>query len=179
MKTIVFFLLVTTEICYAQMIPHKATITTSKDSILSNETFTVTYSLTGVKGYVYIGVKEGFFETIGKDRWEGKINEGETKTVAFTVKLKESGKRWIHKNVLLIIGFSYKPFGKKVWDGIFDDVRIRIIDFKEMKFKIKANEPLAKPGHGNLKWIEPGDLKWLKPKKQKVDTTIKPQQYFN
>ncbi|MCH9029807.1 MAG: hypothetical protein IH819_09395, partial [Bacteroidetes bacterium] len=61
------------EICYAQSIPHKASITPSKDAVLSSETFTVTYSLTEVEGYVYIGITDGYFEIIGNDRWEGYI----------------------------------------------------------------------------------------------------------
>jgi hypothetical protein len=79
MKTVLFVFLFMIDVCFVQFIPYKATITTSKDSVFSSETFTLTYSLTEVEGYVYIGVQEGYFKTIGTDRWEGKIKAGETK----------------------------------------------------------------------------------------------------
>ena len=140
MKTILFFLLATAGICYAQMIPYKATLTASKDSVLSDETFTVTYSLTNVKGYVYIGVQNGYFETIGKDRWEGEIKVGETKTIIFTVKLKERAKAGIQRKVPLSVGFSYKPFGERIGEwGEFDGVIIKIIDYKKPKYRFSKD----------------------------------------
>lgn len=45
-----------------------STLTPSKNSKLSTEEFTVTYSFTEVEGYIYIGVMDGYFETINNDR---------------------------------------------------------------------------------------------------------------
>jgi len=173
MKYMFLIFLFAIQICFAQFIPHEATLTASKDSIMSNEAFTVTYSLTGVQGHVYIGLKWGFFRPIGNDRWEGEIKPEETKTVTFTVKLKESAKKWVRKKVPLDVGFSHKPFSKRVLDGVFTDVYVNIIDFKEMKSKVKANEKPPKPGYGKLEWFpEPGNNPpWLKTRKEKVDTT--------
>jgi len=144
MRYILLILLFAISVSYAQFIPHEATLTASKDSIMSDETFTVTYSLTGVQGHVYIGLKWGFFEPIGSDRWDGIIKLGDTKTVTFTVRLKENAKKWVHKKVPLDVGFSYKPFGKRVLDGVFSDVYVNLIDFKEITSNIKLNEQLRK-----------------------------------
>lgn len=131
--------LFTTQICFSQFIPHKATLTASKDSIMSDETFTVTYSLTGVQGHVYIGVQYGYFETIGKDRWNGEIKPGETKKVSFTVKLKENVKESIQRKIPLEVGFSYHPFGNKILRAHPEGVIITIIDYKQLRSKFNKN----------------------------------------
>jgi len=137
MKTLIALFLFAIEVCYAQLIPHTASITASKDSVLAHETFNVTYSLTEfLPGYIYIGVGDGYFETIGRDRWEGEIKDGETKTVVFTVKLKESTKAGIQEKTPLSIGFSYHPFGKRILPEVSDVIMITITDFREMKDKI-------------------------------------------
>ena len=140
MKNVLLIILLSIiEVCYAQFIPHKASITPSKNAVLSSETFTVTYSLTEVQGYIYIGVQTGHFEVIGKDRWEGYIKIGETVTVTFIVKLKESSLAWIEKKVSLGIGFSRKSFGERIGSyGEFKSVLITITDFNELKYKIKG-----------------------------------------
>ena len=137
MKTLLVLFLFAFEVCYAQLIPHTASITASKDSILADETFNVTYSLIEcLPGYIYIGVGDGYFETIGRDRWEGEIKDGETKTVVFTVKLKERAKAGIQEKAPLSIGFSYHPFGERISPEISDVVIITITDFIEMKDKV-------------------------------------------
>ena len=137
MKTLLAVFLFAIEVYYAQIIPHTVTITASKDSVLADEVFDVTYSLKCPAGYIYIGVQEGYFETIGMDRWEGEIKDGETKTVMFTVKLKETSKGEIEGIVPIGMGFSYEPFGEKIsgGNGAFDGILITIADFKEMKSK--------------------------------------------
>ncbi len=148
MRTILFVFLISVELCYAQIIPHEASLTVSKDSVLSTEEFIVTYSFTGLaEAYIYIGVQYGYFETIGKDRWEGKIKEGETKKITFTLKLKESSKAEIEQKVPLAIGFSYTPFDEKILRGTFESVFITIIDFNEFKSK---NEKVNCNNKGDL-----------------------------
>ena len=135
MKTVLLFIFLSIiEICYAQSIPHKASITPSKDAVLSSETFTVTYSLTEVEGNVYIGIADGYFEIIGNDRWEGYVKMGETVNVTFTVKFKEKIKPYLYsEKVSLSIGFSYHPFGDLVGGGEFKSILISLSDFKDFK----------------------------------------------
>ncbi|MCH9029809.1 MAG: hypothetical protein IH819_09405 [Bacteroidetes bacterium] len=122
------------EICYAQSIPHKASITPSKDAVLSSETFTVTYSLTEVEGYVYIGIEDLYFEIIGDDRWEGYVNMGEIVNVTFTLKFKEKFKPYLSsENAALGIGFSYHPFGDVVGGGEFKSISVTLIDYNDFK----------------------------------------------
>ncbi len=68
-KTILFFLISLFNICYSQYLMYNATLTASKTTVSSTETFAVTHTLSGLEGYVYIGVQYGYFETIGPDRW--------------------------------------------------------------------------------------------------------------
>lgn len=135
MKTVLLFIfLLIIQVSYAQFIPHKASITPSKDAVLSSETFTVTYSLTEVEGYVYIGIKDGYFEIIGDDRWEGYVKMGEIVNVTFTVKFKEKFKPYLYsEKVSLGIGFSYRPFGDMVRGGEFKSILISLSDFKDFK----------------------------------------------
>lgn len=136
MKTLLVVFLFAFEVCYAQFIPHTATITTSKDSILADEAFNVTYSLKCPAGYIYIGLNDDYFEAIGKDRWEGEITDDQTITVMFTVKLKERMKAGIQEKAPLSIGFSYHPFGKRISAEYSKSILITITDLREMKSKI-------------------------------------------
>ena len=45
-------------------------------------------------GYIYIGLMGDYIEANDMDRWEGEINDGETKIVLFTVKLKRVIKKY-------------------------------------------------------------------------------------
>lgn len=177
MKTFFAIFLFAMQVCYAQIIPHTVTIVALKDSVLADEVFTVTYSLKCPAGYVYIGIQEGYFETIGMDRWEGEIKDDETKTVTFTVKLKESSKIGIQEIVPLGIGFSYKPFGEKIsgGDGAFDGIIITISDFKEMKSKI--NKVIKRKmnkvnGNNNITIYPTGKHKLPLNKQLVIDTTV-------
>lgn len=134
MKKVLFIILLSIiEVCYAQFIPHKASITPTKDGVLSSETFTVTYSLTEVEGYVYIGVEDLYFEVIGPDRWEGYIKMGETVNVTFTLKFKEKFKPYLSsENVSIGIGFSYHQFGERIGEkGVFESISITLCDYKD------------------------------------------------
>lgn len=124
-----------TNICYSQMIPYKASITPSKDAVSSSETFTVTYKLSEVEGYVYIGIEDLYFEILGTDRWEGYINEGETANIAITLKFKEKFKPYLYsKKIPIGIGFSYHPFGERIGEkGEFTSILITISDFDDFK----------------------------------------------
>jgi len=135
MKTVLLIIVLSIiGVCYAQSIPHKASITPSKDAVLSSETFTVTYSLTEVEGNVYIGITDGYFEIIGDDRWEGYVKMCETVNVTFTVKFKEKIKPYLYsEKVSLGIGFSYHPFGDMVRGGEFKSILISLSDFKDFK----------------------------------------------
>ena len=174
MKTILLILLFSAGLCLSQTIAHKAIISTSKDSVKSDEKFTVTYSLTDVHGYVYIGVKDGYFETIGNDRWEGEIKEGETKTVTFTVKLKDSSKKWIQRKVPLLVGFSYKPFDKRISAGKYEQKNLIITDFDKIKDSSKKAGCNSKASHPK---ISPSGYNTTPVNKEfKADTTIIKQQ---
>ncbi|MBU0561125.1 MAG: hypothetical protein ABIJ23_03465 [Candidatus Magasanikbacteria bacterium] len=181
MKTLLAIFLFAIEVCYAQLIPHIVSITSSKDSVLADEAFTVTYSLKCPAGYIYIGLNEGYFESIGKDRWEGEIKDDETKTVTFTVKLKESAKAGIQKKVPLSIGFSYTPFGEKISAETSEGIIIIVTDFKEMKDKInkviKGN--MNKVNNINNINIYPTNTNKLPLNKRLIiDTTIPRQEYL-
>jgi len=134
-KVLLIILLSVIEVCYAQFIPHKASITLSKDAVLSSEEFTVTYSLTEVEGYVYIGIEDFYFEIIGDDRWEGYIEMGETANINFRVKFKDKLKPNLSSNrVPLSIGFSYHPFGEIVGGkGVFESISITLSDYDDFK----------------------------------------------
>ncbi len=121
--------------CYAQFIPHKASITPSKDAVLSSETFTVTYSLTEVEGDVYIGIEDLYYEIIGDDRWEGYVKMGETVNVTFTVKFKDKFKPYLtSEKAKLSIGFSYHPYGETIGEkGEFESIPIIISDYNDFK----------------------------------------------
>ena len=184
MKTLLLLLLFSFGICQAQVIPYKANISVSKEQIKSNEEFTVTYSLTDVQGYVYIGVKDGYFETIGNDRWEGEIKEGETKTVTFTVKLKDSSKKWIQSKVPLLVGFSYRPFDKRISGGQYEQINIEIADFDVIRNSVTANLIKGK----NVKKVNSISSVTLYPSTYSglpfsntftVDATIPKQEYYS
>ncbi len=133
-KVLLIISLLIIEVCYAQFIPHKASITLSKDAVLSSETFTVTYTLTEVEGNVYIGIEDLYFEIIGDDRWEGYVESGETVNVTFTLKFKEKFKPYLtSENAVLGIGFSYHPFGDVVGGGEFKSIPITLIDYNDFK----------------------------------------------
>jgi hypothetical protein len=134
-KILIFVSLSIIEVCYAQFIPHKASFTSSKDAVLSSEEFTVTYSLTEVEGYVYIGIEDLYFEIIGDDRWEGFIKMGETASVTFNVKFKEKFKPYLYNDKIPIgIGFSYQPFGERIGEkGEFKSIVITLTDFNDFK----------------------------------------------
>jgi parallel beta-helix repeat protein len=134
-KLIFFFLLIVINTCQAQRYPAETTITASKDSILSDEVFSVTYSITTSSGYYYIGVVDDYFETIGNDRWEGEMKDGETKTITFNVKLKEAAKKSVGRSALLSIGFSLKPFGEIINGSHNTSLFIKIIDYDKFKQK--------------------------------------------
>lgn len=136
MKTFFAIFLFTIEVCYAQLIPHTASITTTKDSIFADEVFNVTYSLMCPAGYIYIGLNDDYFEAIGKDRWEGEIKDDQTITVMFTVKIKERMKAGIQEKAPLSIGFSYHPFGERISAEYSKSILISITDLREMKEKI-------------------------------------------
>lgn len=131
MKKILIIILLTFKVCYSQLIPHTDTLTVSKDSISYDETFTVTYTLTDVKGYVYIGVAPGPIKVIGNDRWEGNINYGEKKKLKFRVKIKENLKHGIEEYVNVSVGFSFKPFGNVATRGQFESVLVKVFNFQE------------------------------------------------
>lgn len=122
-------------ICYAQFIPHKASITPSKDAVLSSETFKVTYTLTEVEGNVYIGIEDLYFEIIGDDRWEGYVKIGDTVSVTFTVKFKEKFKPYLtSEKAVLSIGFSYHPWDKRIGEkGEFESIPITLKDYSDFK----------------------------------------------
>lgn len=157
MKTVLLIIFLSIiEICYAQSIPHKASITPSKDAVLSSETFTVTYSLTEVEGNVYIGITDGYFEIIGDDRWEGYVKMGETVNVTFTVKFKEKIKPYLYsEKVSLGIGFSYHPFGDMVRGGEFKSILISLSDFKDFKDEEKRiSKDSTYQGENSIQSIE-------------------------
>ena len=54
MKNLLSIILFVIKVSFGQSIPHDATLTASKDSILSDETFLVTYILDCPPGYIYI-----------------------------------------------------------------------------------------------------------------------------
>jgi hypothetical protein len=176
MKKILFIFLLTIGFGYAQQYQHSASIKVLKDSISSNETFTATYSISEIGGYIYIGVQNGRFETIGTDRWEGEIKLGETKTVTFTVKIKENWKAELNKKVALRIGFSFRPFGEFINDGVFDEVIIKITDYDELKQINESKKKLNKTGMNNV-----GELHWsdsIINNNYIPDTTVHIQQHY-
>lgn len=136
MKTVLLFIfLLIIQVSYAQFIPHKASITPSKDAVLSSETFTVTYTLTEVEGDVYIGIEDLYYEIIGDDRWEGYVKMGETVNVTFTVKFKDKFKPYLtSEKAKLSIGFSYHPYGETIGEkGEFESIPIIISDYNDFK----------------------------------------------
>ena len=152
------------------MIPYKATLTASKDSVLSDEAFTVTYSLTNVKGYVYIGVQRGYFETIGKDRWEGEIKVGETKTITFTLKFKKNVILGTQKKAILSVGFSYKPFGERIGEwGEYESILIKIIDYNKLEHRFSTNKKFIKLDSSKTNKVHPVEII-----KMKLDKLLTP-----
>lgn len=152
MKTVSLFLLLLTNLCLAQEIPCIITLASSKDSVLSTEEFTVTYSLSEVEGYIYIGVAPSSFEVIGPDRWEGEIKAGETKTVSFRLKLSKeaSESRFISKSNHVEITWGREPFGKYVLRGfVTKSVSIKLKDFAELRRRNteKAKQSSKKDGN--------------------------------
>lgn len=134
MKKLFFILLFTTGICFAQFIGHTATISTSLDSVRSDEVFTVTYTLTDIPpNRVYIAMRADDWEFIGDNKWEGNISENESITVKFQVKLKEST---IREYVPVSVGFSYSPFiNEELYQGQYKSTTIKIIDYSEIKIE--------------------------------------------
>jgi|GEM_PF-6254686 len=181
MKTLLAILIFAiVEINYAQIIPHKATLTASKDSALADETFTVTYTLKDCyPGHIYIGLMDGYFEAIGSDRWDGEIKEGETKTAIFTVKLKDSAKKWIQEKIPLEIGYSYEPFSERIGEhGTFDGIIIKIENYKEIKAEISETRKKILDKQNGI-YLYPVDSNTILLKKgYKIDTTIPRQEYF-
>lgn len=152
MKTILLFLLLITNLCLAQMYPCKMSIVSSKDSVLSTEEFTVTFSLSEVEDYVYIGVDPGQCEAIGSDRWEGEIKAGETKTVSFRLKLSKeaSESRFISNTISVYVSWGREPFGKYVIRGLgTESVLIKLKDYAELRKRNteKAEKSLKKDGN--------------------------------
>ena len=134
------FIVLTVGVSYAQIIPHTATISASKDSVYSTEIFTVTYTLTHIEGYFYIGLR-GNFETIGTDRWEGFVKDNEITRVSFKVKLKEKALP-LSKKQRIYVGFSYGPFGEKVIGAHYKIIPITIIDNERLK-KLKNDTKMG------------------------------------
>ena len=130
------FMLLSVGVSYAQIIPHTATISASKDSVYSTEIFTVTYTLTHIEGYFHIGLR-GNFETIGTDRWEGFVKDNEITRVSFKVKLKEKALH-LRKKQRIYVGFSYGPFGEKVIGAHYKIIPITIIDYEKSKKRING-----------------------------------------
>jgi hypothetical protein len=149
-RLILLMILLIVELCYAQLIPYKATIIPSKEAVLSSETITVTYTLTEVEGYVYIGVQDGYFDIIGKDRWEGYIKYGESANVSFTIKFKEKIKPYLYgDNVSLSIGFSFYPFGEAVIGGAFETILIKLSDLDDFDKKERELKDSTDQGNGS------------------------------
>lgn len=139
-------------------------LVSSKDSVLSTEEFTVTASLSEVEGYVYIGVDPGQCETIGPDRWEGRIKAGETKTVSFRLKLgkEASESRFIGKSVSAYVSWGREPFGKYVSRGLgTESVLIKLKDYAELRRKNieKAKKSLKNDGDTSHLLIMPDMVK--------------------
>jgi len=137
--------LFTIGICFAQLIPHIATLTPSKDSVRPDEVFTVTYTLTNIKGYVYIASEDAYFETIGNNKWEGEIQEGEVKTLTFQMRLMKNAMERIYGGKARIsVGFSYQPDnGENRWVE-HKSIIMKIIDFGEFINKTKNEDSFNK-----------------------------------
>lgn len=147
MKKLIFIFLCTIGICFAQFIGHTATISTSLDSVRSDEVFTVTYTLTDIPpNRVYIAMRADDWEFVGDNKWEGNISENESIIVKFQVKLKEST---IREYVPVSVGFSYSPFiNGELYQGQYKSTTIKIIDYSEIKIgrlrKVEERKKLKK-----------------------------------
>ena len=82
----------------------------------------------------YMVVKDNYFESAAKDRWEGEIKEGETKSITFILRLKQYTQEVYRRpKYPLEVGFSYKRFGDKILGGgEFNSIIIKVIDYKEI-----------------------------------------------
>lgn len=126
--------------CLAQKYPYVMSLVSSKDSVLSTEVFTVTFSLSEVKGYVYIGVVPGSCETIGPERWEGEIKAGEIKTISFRLKLRKnaSDDYYIRKSIPVSVAWGREPLGKNVLRRLgIESVLIKLKDYAELRKNVE------------------------------------------
>jgi hypothetical protein len=136
-----------------QQIPHRATLTPSKDKILSTEVFTVTYELTDVEGYLYVGVREDEFEALGKKRWEGRVNSGERITVRFQLKLRQTLES-ISEKIPIVAMFSYRPHGEQVVEGVPTTTYVKISDYSTMRDEIRRSRKGFPSGTGSETTID-------------------------
>lgn len=150
--------------CFSQEFYHEDSLSLSKTSILSTEQFSVTYFLATHPGHYYIGIKDDYFETVGKGYWEGDLKENETVKVSLNVRLKQKVfLNNLQPNYLFTIGFAFKPFGENHPMNVpriaEEGIHISLKDYKELLGKKKKTSGWKKIGpdtyEGSIESISP------------------------
>ncbi len=140
MRTTTLLITLMAGTCLAQSVRHTANLTPSTPEISSSETFTVTYELSDVEGYVYVGIVEEVFDVIGSKRWEGSINLGETIRREFTLRLKPSMLLYVDRKIPVVVQFSGSPFGEKVFNGVSTVTSVKLVDYEEIQRQRKGGD---------------------------------------
>ena len=79
---------------------------------------------------------------MGNGRWKGQINRGDSITLVFKLKLKESVLTNIDRKVPVVVGFNLEPFSKSFHPRQAKTIFVLIKDFEKIQARLDSLNPL-------------------------------------